>query len=163
MYNRRHRLGGTVGLIGLAIFSIGLRIFEIPRILPGQQLAYLLSHGIIIVALLALAPFYWKTPSSPFLNISVGILFMIYTLIGQWFMPLYVVAFVQALFMLSFIYQVPTKPFRALVVLWCILYCVVVSLRWERIAGQFYQLQPSDFYSIALSTLTMGLIAMASG
>jgi signal transduction histidine kinase len=159
MNNRRHRLGGVVALLALTLFAATMPLTETALIREQERSLYLLCHTLLTITLLPLAFFYWKKPTSVLLNVLVCFEFIFYTLTGQWFRSLYIFSFIQLVCASAFIFQVPTKTFRILIVLWSGVFTLFIYLRWENMQEQFQHMVMSDFLNVIVSTLILGMIA----
>lgn len=159
MQNNRHRFGAALGLFILSAFTIPILISEIPLLPEAQRNIYIAGRMTITVVSFFLSYLLWLDYKSYWVNLAVGVDFAIYTLFSQWHRPLYVLAFLELSFALSFIYTLPKATFRALVSLWMVLMLGLLWIRWDNFTQQMQHVVYSDFAFMCIVVAAITLIA----
>ena len=145
---------------GIAMFFFGLNC--IPIILsewgvldPALRVEYVVGKLILMVLILAVAFRLWRKYDSPGANLATGILGIVYTAHGQWYRPLYYLAFFQTSIAYSYFFVVPRRVYQVIMPLWVAAFLAVFTYRWP----QYVEAMKTPLYSdVAISTVIVGVI-----
>jgi signal transduction histidine kinase/GNAT superfamily N-acetyltransferase len=88
-------------------------------------------------------------------------MFMAYTIQGQWFRPMYFVAFMQLSTAYAFLFSVPKRIFRVILPLWSVLFLSAAFLKWDDFLQQRRNLAFSDFILYVIITAGIGWVIHA--
>lgn len=156
MGQNKYRLGATVAMILYASQGILIVLTELPMLAESQRQLYFIEKAFLIVTAFILAGWLWRDYKSVTANTLVGIHAMLYTMQGQWYRPLYYFAFCQLSIGVSFMFSVPKKVFRPLLLVWVLGYLLVFYLTWEK---HKFALQNPAFSDIVFSISATAMIA----
>ncbi len=159
MEQGKYRLGAVVGLIFYATQGILIVLSELPLIPESQRFSYVLGKVFLLATAFLLAYWLWRDYESVAANTLIGLHFMLYTFQGQWYRPLYYFSFCQLAVAYSFIFAVPKRIFRPILLVWLLVYSYVFHLTWEKHQLALQNPVFSDIIFCISATAMIALIA----
>jgi signal transduction histidine kinase len=155
----RHRKGAIVFLL---IYFSALHLIllcELPLLEPAQRFSYSLGKLFFAWTALPLAFWLWRSPMSVWGNVLVGINFAGYTVFCALYRPNYYYVFAELGFAISFVFSIPKRHFRSLIVVWSLAFVTVMRLTWEQ---QVAAMRSTAYSDIVLAIFAFALIALIS-
>jgi signal transduction histidine kinase len=142
----------------IGVFQIPLTLSELPLLTELERLHLGEARVVSILIAFCFAFWSWRNYASIWLNLFVGIYLMYYTLLGQWYRPLYIGSLMQLSILYAFVFSPPKWIFRSVMVVWLVAYLFVLNLRWARFQEQIQHLQYSDFLFMCLGVWIVAFI-----
>src|SRR5262245_11322891 len=106
---------------------------EIPLIPEEMRWVFVATKAPLIAATLPLAYLLNRNITSPLLNALVGIDYVLYAIQGQVFRPLYFFSICLLPTAYAFLFPVPKRIFRTILVVGFVAYFAVLLWRWDQL------------------------------
>ncbi len=141
-------------------FFLGTSVLlsELPLLATDQRTIYAVVKSFFLISLIPLGFWLWKDYTSVWPNTLLGVIFMGYSIHGQWYRPLYYFAVFQLGMGLSILFAVPRRIFRPLLTVWSCVFLGVLYLRWDQYQEQIKTAAFSDVFFAILVFAALAIV-----